>query len=134
MYFEHVNLTVADVDRSVAFYQALLGFGVRWRGTIASGQSAAHVGDEKFFIAMFQAEREGKPDGDYGNVGINHFGFVVDDLDDMKRRLESLGVKPHSEQDYEPGRRIYFLDPDGIEVELVEYQPSEVVAAGTPAS
>ncbi|MEY2425195.1 MAG: hypothetical protein QOI61_767, partial [Actinomycetota bacterium] len=25
------------------------------------------------------------------------------------------------EGDYEPGRRIYFMDPDGYEVELVAY-------------
>lgn len=129
MYLEHVNLTVADVDRSAAFYQALLGVGVRWRGEIKSGLQGAHVGDERFYLALFQAERAGQPDRDYGNIGLNHFGFVVDDLDEMKRRLEAMGVAPHSEQDYAPGRRIYFLDPDGIEVELVEYQAGEIKAA-----
>ena len=57
---------------------------------------------------------------------MNHFGIVVADLDDMKRRLAALGTAPHSERDYHPGRRLYFLDPDGMEVELVEYK--------TPAS
>ena len=52
MYFEHVNLTVEDVDRSVAFYQGLLGFAVRWKGEIKTGLMGAHVGDEKFYIAL----------------------------------------------------------------------------------
>ncbi len=40
----------------------------------------------------------------------------------MKQRLGELGVTPGDEQDYEPGRRVYFTDPDGIEVELVQYE------------
>ncbi len=32
MFLEHVNMTVADLDRSIAFYGDLLGFRVRWRG------------------------------------------------------------------------------------------------------
>jgi catechol 2,3-dioxygenase-like lactoylglutathione lyase family enzyme len=70
---------------------------------------------------MFEGEGGPAP-SDYSRVGINHFGFVVDDLDEMRRRLGAAGIQPHHEADYEPGRRLYFLDPDGIEVELVEYE------------
>ncbi len=56
-------------------------------------------------------------------VGLNHFGFVVESLDEMKSRLAELGVSPGEELEYEPGRRLYFFDPDGIEVELVETSP-----------
>jgi len=41
----------------------------------------------------------------------------------MKFRLVELGVSPGEELEYEPGRRLYFFDPDGIEVELVETSP-----------
>jgi catechol 2,3-dioxygenase-like lactoylglutathione lyase family enzyme len=52
---------------------------------------------------------------------LNHFGWVVDDLDAARQRLAVLNVRPHYEANYEPGRRLYFYDPDGLEVELVEY-------------
>ncbi len=122
MFLEHVNLTVSELDRSIEFYSALFGYRVRWRGRTSNGAEAAHVGDERCYLAFFQAERPDRVERDYGEVGLNHFGFVVDDLDAFKRRLQALDVAPHSEQDYEPGRRLYFLDPDGIEVELVEYE------------
>ncbi len=122
MFLEHVNVTVSKLDRSIDFYSALFGYRVRWRGRTANGAEAAHVGDERCYLALFQAERPNRVERDYGKVGLNHFGFVVDDLDAFKRRLQALDVAPHSEQDYEPGRRLYFLDPDGIEVELVEYE------------
>ncbi|MDX1383432.1 MAG: VOC family protein [Thermoanaerobaculia bacterium] len=120
MHLEHVNLTVADLDRSVDFYTRLLGFRVRWSGTTTEGKPAAHVGDDSSYLALF--EGEAKPVvWDYESVGFNHFGVVVDSLDEAKRRLDELGAPIHFEPDYEPGRRAYFTDPDGYEVELVEY-------------
>ena len=122
MFLEHVNLTVSDVNRTADFYSDLLGFKVRWRGKTTSGQAAAHVGTDRFYLALFQAKSKGRAHSDYGEVGMNHFGFVVDDLDATRERLVAAGVTPHLEADYEPGRRLYFMDPDGIEVELVEYE------------
>lgn len=126
MFIEHVNLSVADLSRSIAFYRDLFGFKVRWQGTTSNGMAAAHVGGERYYVALFQAASGERIERDYLRVGINHFGFVVDNLDELKVRLEKLGVEPTPEADYEPGRRIYFLDPDGIEIELVQYQPSVV--------
>ena len=49
-------------------------------------------------------------------------GVVVDDLDARGGPGESGGVRaPFSHADYEPGRRFYFRDGDGIEWEVVSY-------------
>lgn len=122
MYLEHVNMTVTDVERSAAFYCDLLGFRIRWRGTLSNGLPAAHVGDDRHYLALFQASEPGRVERDYDRPGLNHFGFVVDDLEAARRRLGELGVTDVVWVDhYEPGRRLYFDDPDGHVVELVEY-------------
>lgn len=121
MFIEHVNLTVSDLDRSIAFYRDLLDLQVRWKGLIDQDRLGAHVGDDRCYLALFQAAQDGTVVRDYARPGLNHFGFVVDDLDDARRRLNRLGATVHLEGDYDPGRRIYFLDPDGHEVELVQY-------------
>ncbi len=121
MFLEHVNLTVADLDRTVRFYRDLFDFEVRWQGTLDDGRRAAHVGDPKHYLAFFQSRVPGRAPNDYSQVGINHFGFVVDDLDAVKKRLHEMGIDPASEASYDPGRRLYFFDPDGVEVELVQY-------------
>ena len=34
----------------------------------------------------------------------------------------AAGLKPFNHGDYDPGRRFYFLDPDGIEYEIISYR------------
>ena len=123
MRLEHVNLTVADLERSIRFYTELLGWRVRWQGTTSSGTPAAHVGDDDSYLAFFEG-RGASPAWNYGAVGYNHMGFVVEDLDAAKARVIELGGEVHGEDEYDPGRRLYFTDPDGFEVELVEYATS----------
>lgn len=130
MWLEHVNLTVSDLERSIDFYCRLFDFHVRWRSEPGANWPGAHIGNDRFYLSLFQRMGDEPPrDGDHEkSVGVNHFGFVVDDLDAMKRRLENLGTPAYSEADYEPGRRVYFHDPDGFDVELVSYAPEELPA------
>ncbi len=126
MWLEHVNLTVADLDRSAKFYGELLGLKVRWRRESGSADTPAiHLGDDRSYLALFAADpataqRLAEPQ--YSRVGFNHVGFVVDDLDAKVKWLNEQGIETEIEAAYEPGRRAYFYDPDGIEVELVEYR------------
>ena len=55
---------------------------------------------------------------------LNHIGVEVDDLDAVEARVVAAGLRPFSHDDYVPGRRFYFLDPDGIEYEVVSYAAS----------
>jgi len=46
---------------------------------------------------------------------------VVDDLDSVEDRVKAAGFTTGNHGDYEPGRRFYFHDADGIEFEVVSY-------------
>ena len=124
MRLEHANISVNDIDTSFQFYSVLFGFEKRWEGK-ATGEvgpvRAVHVGNEHTYLALFEAERKGRSQADYAIAGVNHIGFEVEDLAIYRQRLEELGISVHLEADYEPGERIYFYDPDGVEIELVEY-------------
>ena len=130
LFLEHVNLTVANLERSIEFYRQALGLEVRWRGSTSDGRPAAHVGLDRCYLALFEGESvEPAPAPNYERAGINHLGFVVQDLALSKARLAALGVQPHFEPDYSPGRRLYFMDPNGIEIELVQYEtPDEATS------
>jgi hypothetical protein len=46
---------------------------------------------------------------------------VVNDLDAVETRVKARGYEPVNHADYEPGRRFYFREENGIEIEVVSY-------------
>lgn len=118
---EHVNITVSDLERSAALLHDLFGWRVRWQGPSLNGRSI-HVGDDDNYLAVYAPADA--PEGNRGFVKgapLNHVGIQVDDLNDVERRVIAAGLTPYSHGDYEPGRRFYFRDWDGIEFEIVSY-------------
>jgi hypothetical protein len=43
------------------------------------------------------------------------------DLGAIERKVIARGLAPFNHADYEPGRRFYFFDEDGIEYEIISY-------------
>jgi catechol 2,3-dioxygenase-like lactoylglutathione lyase family enzyme len=119
---EHVNLTVRSPERAAQLMEAIFGWLVRWQGPAMGGGRTIHVGSEAQYLAFYTARdaaygeenfRKGRP--------LNHVALEVDDLDATEAKVAAAGLTPFSHGDYEPGRRFYFLDPDGIEYEVVSY-------------
>ncbi len=120
---EHVNITVSDPAETAKRLCDLFGWHIRWQGTAIHGGHTIHVGADDNYIAVYsQRGLADKTDDNYKTRGgLNHIGVVVDDLDDVEARVVAAGFQTHSHADYEPGRRFYFHDADGIEFEVVSY-------------
>lgn len=121
-FIEHVNIMVRDPAASAALFAGLFDWHERWSGPSQLGGHTVHVGDERFYLALHTREGAATPASQFekGNP-LNHIGILVDDLHDLERRVIDAGLVPFSHGDYEPGRRFYFLDPDGTEFEIVSY-------------
>lgn len=119
-HLEHVNITVSHIERSAALLERLCGWYIRWRGPSQLGGETIHVGDERDYIAVYT---KGAPQTARFAKGapLNHVGLVVDDLDAAEAAVKAAGLEPFNHADYEPGRRFYFFDWDGIEFEMVSY-------------
>ena len=117
---EHANLTVSDIERSSEFFQQLLGWRERWRGPARDGGETIHVGDERSYLALY-TDRQPLPRF-YKGQPLNHVGVVVDNLDAAEWLVLEAGLETFNHADYEPGRRFYFFDWDGIEFEVVSYE------------
>lgn len=127
---EHVNITVADADRSAALIEKLFGWRVRWAGPAMNGGRTVHVGTDSQYLALYSpAGADGSPLGWTKGEPLNHVAIEVDDLDALERRVAEAGLSPFNHGDYEPGRRFYFFDPDGIEFEVVSYAYAQEPAA-----
>lgn len=122
---EHVNFTVPDPKTTAQWLCKLFDWEIRWSGDAIHGGHTVHVGTKDNYLALYTGPR-GKPQAQkhtsYNQIGgFNHVGITVRDLDAVEAKVKSLGFEPHSHADYEPGRRFYFHDNDGVEYEIVSY-------------
>jgi catechol 2,3-dioxygenase-like lactoylglutathione lyase family enzyme len=119
---EHVNITVSDPARTAAMLQALFGWHIRWQGRAASGGHTIHVGSDTDYLAVYSMHPDSSGRAGFAKgAPLNHVGIEVDDLGAIERKVIAQGLVPFSHGDYEPGRRFYFFDLDGIEYEIVSY-------------
>lgn len=120
---EHANITVSDVRRTAKYLDDVFGWKIRWEGASIHDGYSIHVGGEKSYLALYQPPKSnGAANDSYTHTGgLNHLAVVVDNLDDIEARVKSAGFAPQNHANYEPGRRFYFDDHDGIEIEVVEY-------------
>jgi catechol 2,3-dioxygenase-like lactoylglutathione lyase family enzyme len=120
---EHVNVTVADPSATAAWLGEVFGWHTRWQGAAIHGGETAHVGGEDFYVAVYAPPNQSEPAVSSYRIhgGLNHVGVVVGDLDATEAKVKAQGFTPHNHADYEPGRRFYFDDHDGIEWEVVSY-------------
>ena len=115
----HVVLNVSDVERSTAFYRDVVGFEV---SRIRPDGSGAFLTCGVFHhnLALFKAPPDAQP-WQKGQIGLVHFAFRVDsyqDLQEAYRRLVAHNTVIDHIVDHGMTRSVYFLDPDGLEMEL----------------
>ena len=119
----HTCYRITDIDRSVAFYEAL-GFEERRR---------APIRDEAINVFMSMPDDGPEPrleltynfgvDSYELGTGYNHIALTVEDLDETLSRLAGQGIEPEKPpyRIREGGSRICFVrDPDGYRIEIIE--------------
>ncbi len=120
---EHANFTVSDPATTARWMETLFGWHIRWQGDAIAGGHTVHVGTQDRYLALYTpGEAAASGPSSYTTVGgLNHIAVVVDDLDACEKAVIAQGFETGNHQDYEPGRRFYFHDTDGIEYEVVQY-------------
>jgi catechol 2,3-dioxygenase-like lactoylglutathione lyase family enzyme len=122
-FLEHANFTVTDPKATAAWMCEIFGWHIRWEGEAKDNGYTVHVGADDSYLALYAPS--GTPNrgpSTYTTIGgMNHIGVQVDDLEAVEMRVKAAGFIPTNHGDYEPGRRFYFDDSEGIEFEVVEY-------------
>jgi lactoylglutathione lyase len=148
----HFGLTVRDIDASLAFWRDLLGLPELGRGVVEWEHLDAIVGlsgtridwaevelPDGALLELFAYLRPAAaalPAGGINRPGMTHICLEVSDIEQLTQRLRAAGYQsrstalvtiPHGA--YRGFKCIYFLDPDGVTVELSQPPPG----AGPPA-
>jgi catechol 2,3-dioxygenase-like lactoylglutathione lyase family enzyme len=116
----HVALMCSDVERTIRFYQELLGFPL-----VEIFENRDYKGSTHLFfdigvdnsLAFF--DFPGLDLGPYAEVigGLHHIAISVDQAqwDAARQRLTDAGVPTHIDSEIS----MYFSDPDGVRLELI---------------
>lgn len=137
MEFNHVGISVTDIDRSIAFYRDLLG--------MKQLCDVFPFGDEKFAAIMdipavtgrmcmmgggtlqlelfeFTTSKPKDPEYPVSDRGISHFGITVEDVDATYEKLRAADVRIHCPViSFNGGsmKAAYCRDPDGNVFEIM---------------
>ena len=117
-----VTLQVADLARSLAYYEQVLGFRVLERST-----GSALLGDQVGERPLIELrERVGAtPVPRRGRLGLYHYAILLPDrahLGRLLRHLGELGVRAGM-SDHLVSEALYLSDPDGLGIEVYADRP-----------
>lgn len=144
--FSFLTVNVRDLDRSIEFYESVLGFAPHFRMSPGrqGGAALGIDGEMEFEMAYLDDPRgtgafaidlvewkqpvgAGSPSREANRVGPFRLAFMTDDIDRDHAALEEQGVRcwsPPADLDMGPGmprlRALLFDDPDGTVLELIE--------------
>ena len=147
---ESVGMTVADLERSVAFYTQVLGFErtaeveaagdafERLQGVFPARARVARLrlGDEFLELTEYLTPR-GRPipaDARSQDASFQHVAIIVSDMDRAYARLRAARVahvspEPQRLPDWNPSAggivAFYFRDPDGHVLEVLQFPPNK---------
>ncbi|MEV0688309.1 VOC family protein [Nocardia sp. NPDC050378] len=123
----HIVLFVAELERSIAFYEDVLGF-ERLAEGFPGGAFLRHPGSANDHdLGLFQARRPAA--GPPGSVGLYHVAWEVDtlrELADIRGRLLAANALTGA-SDHGSTTALYARDPDGIEFEVCWLVPDDHV-------
>lgn len=147
-----VGMTVADMDRSLAFYTGVLQFAVVADTEVVGPEWEARTGvfgvrlrlvrlrlgtEELALTEFLAASQPGRPlpvDGRSNDRWFQHVAIITSDMDSAYRRLRGYRVRSASTgpQLLPPTipaaagiRAFYFRDPDGHALEILQFPPDK---------
>lgn len=120
----HVHLKVSDLDRSIAFYQDVMGLDV----TQSYGDQAAFLsaGGYHHHIGLNTWFSKNSPPAPKRSAGLFHVAFLYPDRAALAQAFKTVldaGVEIEGAADHGVSEAIYFSDPDGNGIEIYRDRP-----------
>jgi catechol 2,3-dioxygenase len=116
-----VHLAVADLDRSVAWYERALGLRV---GRRAAGE--AELGDGDAAVVVLHEEADARRAGRH--AGLYHYALLFPSREELARavlRVAAARAPVQGMSDHGTHEAVYLPDPDGNGIELAADRPRE---------
>jgi len=119
--FGHIDLTVTDVERSVRWWEEVMGFKLIATRDTPDFKLRNVIHPCGLFIGMMTHSNMVSDKFDERAVGLDHFALRVPDraaLEAWAKHLDDLGIEHSGVQEENGGPLVVFRDPDNIQLEL----------------
>lgn len=142
----HIGITISDMDKSIDFYKNVLGLSLKGEMIMEGRETDKLFGEENTKVRVaylngsdeiiappielleFVSSKARLDKSDLHKTSISEICFKVEDIEKTYVRLKKEGVKFISEpqafdftpQGFGKSKAVYFKDPDGIILELME--------------
>ena len=123
----HIAIRTPDPEKTAMFYKEVFGL-----EEVGQARTGYYLSDGYLNLAILKSHDVGSeesPRDAAGYAGIHHLGFMVDDVDEICRKLEAAGAKPMTNrtdvrQAAASGPRSYYevkyRGPDNQEFDVTE--------------
>ncbi|HLR70811.1 MAG TPA: VOC family protein [Pseudogracilibacillus sp.] len=122
-FISHVNIKVQNLERSLAFYQNVIGFKILGK----TENQAKLTADGKTVLLSIEQPKNITPK-EKRTTGLYHFALLLPnrfDLANIVRHFAKIGLQFGS-SDHLVSEALYVVDPDGNEIEIyIDRDPSE---------
>jgi glyoxylase I family protein len=92
---KHIAIRTPDPEKTAAFYKEVFGL-----EEVGLARTGVYLSDGYINVAILKCSDQGgdqSPRDVPGYAGIDHFGFQVDDVDDICQKLDKAGAKAMGE-------------------------------------
>lgn len=120
----HTMIRVRELERSLKFYEAVLGMKESHRLDFPEFTLVYLRADSGHFEIELTLNKGREDDYTHG-TGYGHVAVVVPDASSKRAQVEALGYAPTAVKDFKRGdellARFFFVqDPDGYKIEVLE--------------
>ncbi len=120
--FDHIHLKSPDPEATAKYYEYMFGAEIL-RLNYSDGEPRIGIsfGGVLLYISNTRGQPAGESPSERPFMGMEHIGFLVDDVDAIAAELRDKGAvitqEPHSPK---PGvRNVYILGPENVHIELI---------------
>ena len=123
-YIASVRLQVADLDRSISYYEKVLGMSVLDRG---EGRAELGSAQDKRALIKLVEKQSARQVPRRGLLGLYHFAVLLPDRAALGRfiaHLSEIGAYAGM-SDHKVSEAVYLTDPDGLGIEVYADRPRD---------
>ena len=118
----HVSLQIADLSRSLPYYQQVLGLDALER---TDGSVLLGTADGRTPLVQLTEQKGARAVPQHGRLGLYHFAILLPDRASLGRYVQYLaeiGVRAGA-SDHLVSEALYLRDPDGLGIEVYADRP-----------